>query len=76
MDNKEIKAWGVIMSDCVQRAGSDVWKVKSSDGKKVYSVVRWSSQDLRCDCLGFRHYSHCKHIGAVQKILDIAQQNG
>ncbi len=76
MDTKEVRAWSVIMSDSVQRAGSDVWKVKSSDGKKVYSVVRWSSQDLRCECLGFRHYNKCKHIDAVQKMLEIARHNG
>jgi len=77
MEEKEMKAWTVIMDNNVQRTGSDLWKVKSSsEGDKIYSVIRWGSSDLRCDCLGFRHYSRCKHIDAVRKMVDIARTNG
>ena len=76
MNEKEMKAWTVIMNNNVQRAGSDFWKVKSSVGDKIYSVIRWGSNDLRCDCPGFRHYSRCKHIDAVRKMLDIEKHNG
>tara|TARA_R110000772_G_scaffold111052_1_gene214768 strand:- start:329 stop:559 length:231 start_codon:yes stop_codon:yes gene_type:complete len=76
MNEKEMKAWTVIMNNSVHRSGSDFWKVKSSGGDKVYSVIRWSSNDLRCDCPGFRHYVKCKHTDAVRKMLDIAKNNG
>ena len=66
-----------MMDNNVQRQGDDLWKVTSSteDGK-VYSVIRWADKDLMCDCMGFRRYKNCKHIGAVQKMIDIARRNG
>ena len=77
MDEKEMRAWTVMMDNNVQRQGDDLWKVTSSteDGK-VYSVIRWSENELMCDCMGFRRYKNCKHIGAVQKMIDIARRNG
>jgi len=75
MENKEMKAWTVIINNSVERKGNDVWNVKSSDGTKQYTVIRWSD-DLKCDCLGFRHYKNCKHTNAVRKMLEIARHNG
>jgi len=77
MDEKEMRAWTVIMENNIQRQGDDLWKVTSSTEKsKVYSVIRWANADLRCDCMGFRHYKNCKHIGAVKKMIEIARRNG
>ena len=72
MDEKEMRAWTVIMENNVQRQGDDLWKVTSStETTKVYSVIRWGKNDLRCDCMGFRHYKNCKHIGNFEKITTI-----
>ena len=72
---RDAKAWTMIVNNHVQRSGSDTWSVKSSDGKKVYTVIRWGDTDLRCNCRGFAHYRRCKHSDAVQKVLDIARRN-
>ena len=72
---RDAKAWTMIVNNHVQRSGSDTWSVKSSDGKKVYTVIRWGDTDLRLDCRGFAHYRRCKHSDAVQKVLDIARRN-
>ena len=42
------------------------WKVKSSDGKKVYIVERLNGK-FSCTCTGFEFRKDCKHIGAVAK---------
>jgi hypothetical protein len=42
------------------------WKVKSTDGKKVYLVQRVNGK-FSCTCTGFEFRKDCKHIGAVAK---------
>ena len=42
------------------------WRVKSTDGKKVYLVSRVNGK-FSCTCTGFEFRKDCKHIGAVAK---------
>jgi hypothetical protein len=42
------------------------WKVKSSDGKKIYIVERVNGK-FTCSCKGFEFRRDCRHIGAVAK---------
>ena len=42
------------------------WKVKSTDGKKVYIVERANGK-FSCTCTGFGFRKDCKHVGAVAK---------
>lgn len=42
------------------------WKVKSTDGKKVYLVQRVNGK-FSCTCTGFEFRKDCKHVGAVAK---------
>ncbi len=72
---RDAKAWTMIVNNNVQRSGSDTWSVKSSKGDKVYTVIRWSENELRCDCRGFAHYRRCKHSDAVSKVIEIARRN-
>ena len=42
------------------------WRVKSTDGKKVYLVSRVNGK-FSCTCTGFEFRKDCKHVGAVAK---------
>ena len=42
------------------------WKVKSTDGKKIYLVTRVGGK-FNCTCTGFEFRKDCKHVGAVAK---------
>jgi len=73
--DRDAKAWTMVVNNHVQRKTADTWNVRSSDGSKFYTVIRWSEEDLRCDCRGFQNYRRCKHADAVGKVLEIARRN-
>jgi hypothetical protein len=57
----------VLKGDVTQVATDNkAWKVKSTDGKKVYLVQRVNGK-FSCTCTGFEFRKDCKHIGAVAK---------
>jgi hypothetical protein len=57
----------VLRGDVTQVATDNkAWKVKSTDGKKIYLVQRVNGK-FSCTCKGFEFRKDCRHIGAVAK---------
>lgn len=44
------------------------FKVKSKG--KAYTVEVWKNESITCECSGFRYRKICKHVQAIQKVVN------
>ncbi|MGA2523799.1 MAG: SWIM zinc finger family protein [Candidatus Bathyarchaeia archaeon] len=59
-----------IIADDIEEINTNSFFVRSQSGKSGYSVTR-TGQSWACDCFDFKYRGlPCKHIFAVQKLLD------
>jgi len=49
--------------------------VKVGTDETTYHV-RLDGQQSTCECLGFLKHSHCKHLAAIAKLLDLGKLPG
>jgi hypothetical protein len=61
----KIEHAGKTLSAKIKKTAAKTWKVKSSRGNEIYTVIN-NSGAWSCTCVGFQYHRKCKHITNLQ----------